>query len=82
MTSQSVIFNRRVNLIAPVEASLKSILIIYLKKLKFLLLTAEMVENIYQPIRKQQIQNFKISIIACSNPARVQNLLYLLLFQR
>ena len=35
MTSQSVIFNRKVNLKAPVEASLKSSLITYnLKELK------------------------------------------------
>ena len=40
-------FNRRVNLIVPVEASLKSIFIKYLKKLKFLLLTGEMVKNVY-----------------------------------
>ena len=34
----------------------------------------EMVENVYKPIRKQQIENFKILILACSNPARDENL--------
>ena len=48
MTSQSVIFDGIVNLIAPVEASLKSIFNkINLKKLKFLLLTGEIVEYVY-----------------------------------
>ena len=48
MTSQSAIFDRRVTLITPVEASLKSTFDkIYLKKLKFLLLTGEIVENVY-----------------------------------
>ena len=43
MTSQSAIFDRRVNPIAPEEASLKNNLNkIYLKNLKFLLLTGEL----------------------------------------
>ena len=42
MTSQSAIFNRIVNPIAPVDASFKKFLSkLYLKKLKFLLLTRE-----------------------------------------
>ena len=48
MSSQSAIFDRRVNPIEPVEVSLKSeINEIYLKKLKFLLLTGEIVEHLY-----------------------------------
>ena len=48
MTSRSAIIESRVNPIAPVGASLKNILNkIYLKKLKFLLTTGEIVENVY-----------------------------------
>ena len=46
---------------------------IYLKKLKFLLLKGEIVENVYEPIRNQQIKIFKICYFACSNPQRVNN---------
>ena len=46
ITSQSAIFNGRVNPITPEEASLKSIIIRYIWKSKFLLLTDDM-ENVY-----------------------------------
>ena len=63
MTSQSAIFDCRVNPIAPVEASLKCISIKYnLETWKFLLLTGEIVENVYKPIRKQQIEISKYVI--------------------
>ena len=44
-----------------------------MKKWKFLLLTGEMVGKAYYPIRKKQIENFKISIFARSNHASVEN---------
>ena len=53
---------------------------IYLKKFKFLPITGGIVENVYSPIKKQQIQNFKICNFACSNPKRVGNLLHFALF--
>ena len=65
MTSPSAVFIRRVNPMALVEASRKKYLPIHLKKLKFLLLTGEMVENVFKPMRKPQ---FKICNFACSNP--------------
>ena len=58
MTSQSAIFDLRVNPIAPVEASLKGIFnTIYLKRMKFLFLTGEIVELTNQ---KTENQIFKI----------------------
>ena len=44
----------RANPIAPVDEYLKDIFE------KFILLTGEIVDNVYMPIRKQQIKNFKI----------------------
>ena len=59
MTSQSAIFDGIVNLIAPVEASLKSIVIRYIWiRLKFLLLTGEIVEY-YKTNQKKANQNFE-----------------------
>ena len=71
MTSQSAIFDRRVNPIAPEEASLKSIFNkIYLKiptpyrwtSWKCILTNQKTVN-----------QNFKICYFACNNPVRIQN---------
>ena len=52
-----------------VKASLKKI---YLKKLKFLLLAGEIVENVNEPIRKQQIKNFKICNFFVQLPCKGQ----------
>ena len=46
---------------------------------KFLILTGEIGENVYKPIRKQQIKNFEICNSAFCNPVGVQNLLRLAL---
>ena len=60
MTSQSAIFNRCVNLIASVDASVKKYPKIYLKKLKFLLITVEIVEKMYINVYKTANRKFSL----------------------